>query len=201
MVGGHQRLDAVDVLEGPGDYLSDVNVVSLSDKHEIEANVFFNNPSAQGTYVPDLLAPLLLDHGIDPDEAGFTPVDVEGMFAGTEWEPRFFDVEQADVPASIDLGSGGDGPGPVVDIEPAGEKAKAKPSAAEAAKQHRAEMRVDHGDNANTDAETYVNVVCMYREEAEALAEFFGHDKHARFLDGIKVFAKLGLERPKKVSG
>lgn len=54
VVGGHQRLKALDALEGSPDYLVPVAVVDLDPVTEKAQNVFLNNGEAQGQW--DLLA-------------------------------------------------------------------------------------------------------------------------------------------------
>ena len=51
IVSGHQRLKALDYNEKypeAGDYQLRVTVVALTDREEKQANVFLNNPDAQG---------------------------------------------------------------------------------------------------------------------------------------------------------
>jgi hypothetical protein len=194
VVGGHQRLAVLDALEGSDDYLLDVSVVDKSDKSEKKANIFLNSGDAQGTFLPDLLAPLLVDINDDGakalEEAGISAGWAEAMFGGTEWEATFFpDIEAAALPPADEETS----------HAPVAPGAPPKPTPAELAKQHRSEMRADHADNVNTDIETYTTVVFMHREEAEAFAMFFDAPPERKMLDGRLVLAKLGIELPKRV--
>jgi hypothetical protein len=74
VVSGHQRLAALDALEGSENYDLQVAYVELTDKQEREQVIFFNNDSAQGTYNVELLSDLIKD--IDIELAGFTPADL-----------------------------------------------------------------------------------------------------------------------------
>jgi ParB-like chromosome segregation protein Spo0J len=82
VVGGHQRLAALDALEGSQDYLVPVAVVDLDEREEKAQNVFLNNGEAQGEWDMDLLGDLLRDIG-QPDLAGFDYGDLYQLF-GTD---------------------------------------------------------------------------------------------------------------------
>lgn len=91
IVGGHQRLAILDILQGNDDYLLDVSVVELSKKREIEQNIFMNNRSAMGDWDLDALAGLLSDEEvkINRDNAGFNPLELEMMYAETDMASMF----------------------------------------------------------------------------------------------------------------
>src|ERR1051325_8717943 len=91
LVGGHQRLAALDVLEGHGNYLLDVSLVMLSPKQEREANILLNNPNAQGTWDLDALGKLLSDETVklDVSATGFDPLELGLVFEGTEYAAMF----------------------------------------------------------------------------------------------------------------
>lgn len=95
LVGGHQRLQQLDGLEGyPGkvsDYELSVSVCDLDDKTEKEMVVFLNNPSAMGDWDYDMLADLKISSGIDFEDMGFSSFDVDDMFFG---DSRFSDMFQ-----------------------------------------------------------------------------------------------------------
>jgi ParB-like chromosome segregation protein Spo0J len=84
IVSGHQRVTALDALERGDDYFLDVQVVSLTEKEEREANVALNSVNAQGEYDFALLAEMFkgeasLDLGaMCMTEADLAFVDQEG---------------------------------------------------------------------------------------------------------------------------
>lgn len=80
LVGGHKRIEAMDQINGydgtpETDYEVKVERVELTDKEEIEQNIYMNNPSVQGTYDFEKLANLL--PSIDTTRAGLTPDDLD----------------------------------------------------------------------------------------------------------------------------
>lgn len=77
LVGGHQRLSQLDVLEGKADYELTVAMVNVTDKQEKELNIALNNPSMQGEYDFDILKGLLGE--IDVENTGFTDYDLSVM--------------------------------------------------------------------------------------------------------------------------
>jgi hypothetical protein len=74
LVGGHQRLAQLDVLEKSDNYELTVAVVNLPEKQERELNIALNNPSMQGEYDIDLLKALLPE--IDIANTGFSEYDL-----------------------------------------------------------------------------------------------------------------------------
>jgi len=74
LVSGHQRLFAIDQLEGTEDYSLTVSVCNLSEKEEMEQNIFFNSTTVQGEFDFDLLADILPD--IDFMAAGLSEQDM-----------------------------------------------------------------------------------------------------------------------------
>lgn len=80
LVGGHQRLAALDVLTGHGDYSLDVSVVELDPKVERTQNVFLNNPAVHGDWDIAALATLFKQPGFEAQNAGFAQVDVLDIF-------------------------------------------------------------------------------------------------------------------------
>lgn len=93
IVAGHQRLAAVDAIEGQQTYSLEVSLVDLDEKREREQNLFFNNPSAQGTWDVDLLARLFRDTAVELslDETGFEVADLGELFGGESDIARKFD--------------------------------------------------------------------------------------------------------------
>ena len=62
IVGGHQRIDAIDAIEGSADYLLDVSVVEMSPKEEREANLMLNNSGLTGDWDFAKLAEMSQQH-------------------------------------------------------------------------------------------------------------------------------------------
>ena len=182
VVGGHQRLDCIDQIEGQPNYLLDVAVVDLDPAKEREVNLMLNNSSLTGDWDFAKLAEMSKFEGFEFDAAGFDKVTVEGMFAGTEFGETMFSPE-AQAPEVTDA------MGALAEI--ADSKPKSDPKA------RRAEMKAEHKVNENADLETYVVVVCKSREECEAIAKFFDSKPGDKYIDGQRVFSKCGIDVPK----
>lgn len=91
LVGGHQRLQNIDVLEKAkeGDYLIEVTEVELSEEKEKSLNIMLNNRQAQGDWDMDLLQDVLADlhsNGVEFEETGFSQFDLhqfgDGFLSG-----------------------------------------------------------------------------------------------------------------------
>lgn len=80
LVGGHQRLAALDALTGHGDYTLDVSVVELAPEVERTQNIFLNNPAVHGDWDISALAELFKQPGFSFEGAGFAQVDVLDIF-------------------------------------------------------------------------------------------------------------------------
>jgi len=105
LVSGHQRLAALDALEGSAAYELDVAVVSLTPKQEREMNLFLNNVNAQGDWDQALLANLLTadDVPIDVDETGFEELEIETLLGDEKARGIFGEDEQPEeVNAAVD---------------------------------------------------------------------------------------------------
>ncbi len=76
IVGGHQRLKALDILHGSPDYTLKVAVVDLDEAAEKEANLLLNNPNAMGDWDLPKLEELLRDTSIELVGTGFDMADV-----------------------------------------------------------------------------------------------------------------------------
>jgi len=86
LVGGHQRLSQLDVLEGTKDYELTVAVVDIDEKQEIELNISLNNPNLQGEYDFDILKSLFQEGKIDHEAAGYDEVDLSLFGIETDLE-------------------------------------------------------------------------------------------------------------------
>jgi hypothetical protein len=79
IVGGHQRLAALDALEGGQNYTITVDVVQLDEKTEKEQNVFLNNPNAQGDWDLKALEKMLAEE-VNLENAGFSQAEIFQLF-------------------------------------------------------------------------------------------------------------------------
>lgn len=78
VVGGHQRLAAMDELSATEDYTLDVAAIDVDERTELELNVFLNNPNAQGHWDLPKLAQLLRE-GAGVPEMGFNNSELRGL--------------------------------------------------------------------------------------------------------------------------
>jgi hypothetical protein len=79
LISGHQRLAALDALEGSQDYKLTVSAVDLDPKAEQEQNVFMNNPLTHGDWDIEKLEAMFAG-GMEADGAGFDAADVYQLF-------------------------------------------------------------------------------------------------------------------------
>lgn len=98
VVGGHQRLDRLDEIEGRADYDLEVVVIDVDDKTEKELNVALNNPGLQGDYDINKLHAMISDTpGIDIHNMGFEVPDLQLVYLDhglpTELLDRFYSPE------------------------------------------------------------------------------------------------------------
>lgn len=78
LVGGHKRVEALDLIngyDGTNDYEIKVEKVALDDKTEKEQNIFLNNKRVQGETDYEMLAKLLPD--IEKENAGLDDYDID----------------------------------------------------------------------------------------------------------------------------
>ena len=100
LVGGHQRLAALDALEGTDDYELTVAVIDVDDREEKALNVQLNNPSMQGEWDLDRLAAMSTEFGLDMEQdLGFTEFDVSTLFGGDDRFTALFE-DTSDVTAA-----------------------------------------------------------------------------------------------------
>jgi hypothetical protein len=80
------RIQFIDQLEGNNDYLITVDKVNLSEKEEIEANVFFNNQSAMGEWDQEIFENIkceypeidfIKDFGFDNIDLKYLNINIE----------------------------------------------------------------------------------------------------------------------------
>lgn len=97
LVGGHQRLEALDSLEGNKDYNLDVSVIAVDEREEAILNVQLNNPSMQGDWDTDKLADLTLGFGLSlTEDLGFDEFDIDFLFDGDDRFSELFDTPEVE---------------------------------------------------------------------------------------------------------
>lgn len=89
IVSGHQRISILDELEKSDDYELSVSAVTLSEKEEIEQNVFLNSTTFTGEFDLEALKGLI-DNGLDYESAGLDLYDLNiiGVETIEEDEPE-----------------------------------------------------------------------------------------------------------------
>lgn len=80
IVGGHQRVSQLDVLEENPDYTLTVAVIDVDEAEEKELNVLLNNPSAQGDWDFEKLKEIFEDDDVSVEETGFDMAEVYQLF-------------------------------------------------------------------------------------------------------------------------
>lgn len=90
VVGGHQRLRALDELQKSTDYPLSVALIDVDEQKEIDLNLFLNNPSAMGDWDVDLLVNIKQEFPeIDfIGDAGFDKLDLDYIFSSANFEPE-----------------------------------------------------------------------------------------------------------------
>lgn len=78
LVGGHQRIEQIDALEGRDDYDLTMSIVDLDERDEKNLNLALNNRAMQGDWDEDALAELLAGSTKDDQAAtGFTDIELD----------------------------------------------------------------------------------------------------------------------------
>jgi hypothetical protein len=84
LVGGHQRIEQLDVLEGHQDYKLTVDMIDVDEVVEKEINVLLNNPAVQGQYdldmLQDIIGSIAQTEGGDIHATGFATSDLHALF-------------------------------------------------------------------------------------------------------------------------
>lgn len=176
LVSGHQRLSILDMRaaeKGLANYLLDVSVVHLTEEEEKEQNIFFNNPSAQGTYDVDGLGKMITEDGVDYKKAGFDDMDLQLIFEDTDYSVTMFDLDKA--PTSVQR-----------DIDEISKIQRMKRER----KEHR-ERDIDAND-----PEFYAVVVFPDRAAQGQFMERVGGDRNARYVDGVRLHSALEVTKP-----
>lgn len=163
LVAGHQRLDALDVLEGTQDYALEVAIVDVSEREERVLNVQLNNPSMQGEWDLDKLTQLSDDANISPDEFGFSDGDIAVLFGDDRLSEILVDTQE---------------------VTDAKEKIR---EIKDARKESMEKMKEDG------QADFYFTVVCESEDQKKAILKTLGVPDWECFADGRKLAAKLGI--------
>lgn len=99
VVRAHQRLKALDMLEGSQDYELRVTVIDVDEREEKQLNVQLNNTSMMGEWDLDKLGEMFESDNFTAEELGFSDLDIDIMFNGDERFSELFrdndDVEAA----------------------------------------------------------------------------------------------------------
>lgn len=96
IVSGHQRIAILDSLERKKDYNITVALVDLTEKEEMEQNLFFNNAKAMGEYDPYLLGELFESYDIEVDNTGFELPDLGILGVEVDMAPVYEAEEPED---------------------------------------------------------------------------------------------------------
>jgi ParB-like chromosome segregation protein Spo0J len=200
LVGGHQRLAALDALEESADYLLPVAVTDSDEKEEREDNVALNNPGMQGQWDPRKLGAMLTDGaGASWEAMGFEPLELEAVLEGTDFNITGLFQEPAtdpakaildDVQRTADAGN----------AEKAGQRARAKAAEDLTFEQRLLKSEAQKANMAAQQVEDsplfYIQLVCRNAQEREMIVEFFEMHPTNTYVDASRLFAKLGIERP-----
>lgn len=95
LVGGHQRLEQLDSLEGSQNYDLTVCVIDVDEREEAKLNVQLNNPSMQGEWDLDKLAEMTDMFDMSLDDMGFNEADATFMFDGDDRFTELFETTEA----------------------------------------------------------------------------------------------------------
>jgi ParB-like chromosome segregation protein Spo0J len=98
VVSGHQRLAALDALEGSPNYKLVVNYCDLTAKQEREQNIFMNNEAAMGSWDLDALDEMIRSTNIDINLAGFEDADLQLLLP--DWTPLEIETPEEKVDVS-----------------------------------------------------------------------------------------------------
>jgi len=88
IVGGHQRMAAMDAIMGTADYMLTVAQVEMDDKTEKEQNIFLNNPNAQGDWDLEKLAELYRNDGLEAVATGFDMSELYQLFGDSPFQQQ-----------------------------------------------------------------------------------------------------------------
>lgn len=102
IVGGHQRIDALDTLEERIDYLLEIDEIDVDEVEEMEINIALNARQLQGDWDTDLLGEVLnslAEKGRNVNRTGMTAFDIAELCGDAVLQGQW--KEQRDVEAPI----------------------------------------------------------------------------------------------------
>lgn len=167
VVGGHQRLEELDKLEGGKDYALTVAVIDVSETEEREINVKLNNPNLMGVYDVDKLADLFIKDGVNFSKTGFSNLDIQ----------LTFDTPQANAILGTDRE---EEPEVESDIEKINEIKERRKTSKQRA-------------NLKNSPEFFKVLVFDSMESMDAFTSHFGFPVEPRYIDGEVLKTKLGI--------
>ncbi|MGJ1414099.1 ParB N-terminal domain-containing protein [Sphingobacterium multivorum] len=165
LVGGHQKLMILDELQKydretkENDYLIRVEAVDLSDKEEIEQNIFLNNKNAQGEFDNDILSTLLND--IEVKNTGLDDFDLNLL----GFELPSFEIDEVE-------------PEPLEEIKPKSKEEKKEDIKA------KKEASTEKAVNTAREGNTYVMLSFNDYQGKEEFMKRFDLDPNANVISG-----------------
>lgn len=206
LVGGHQRLKALDDIEKTEDYHVNVTVVKLPIEKEKALNLALNNPSVQGEYDVAMIDDMLRNNEFDITLAGFTQVDLEMMYLNAGLETSVLDQMFNDAGAKVindvsnvvdklqdgidgrsspsndgeDEGNGRDDPQPPAVDDKALIKERRKAFSEKAARENENDF--------------YVTVCFSSNDEKQTFMERSGFGKFEPYIDGLRLAELCGVD-------
>jgi hypothetical protein len=103
IVGGHQRIEQLDTLEGSDDYCLTVAMIDVPLKKEKAINLALNNSGIQGNWDQDMLGQIVSEEGFEIEATGFERVDLEFLFDRGVVDSIFGVQAEAEAPVIQDL--------------------------------------------------------------------------------------------------
>ena len=180
LVGGHQRLAAIDALEGSENYYLDVSAVQLSDVAEREQNIALNNPSLQGDWDEALIGEMLRTDGFNLERTGWDASDL-GVLFDDESLSKLFAPSEAEAALLAEIAA-------VHSDAEVGAVTGAK-SIKDAREKMRAIAAVAA---AQSNSEAYTIVLFSSVEQREAFMLKLGLAADDRYVDGERLATKMG---------
>jgi ParB-like chromosome segregation protein Spo0J len=177
LVGGHQRLAALDALEGHGNYLIGVNVVQLDHAAEVEENIALNS-GRTGDWDLDLLAQVLKTPDLELEATGFTFADIQVNFEDPDLATLFAPNESS--AKALD------------------EVTKQQEAANTKKRLQKDREQRSEAHERDQDTENYAVVMFKSRGEREAFVALLGYGTDERYVDGPSLHTRLEAGRPDK---
>jgi hypothetical protein len=216
LVGGHQRIEQLDSLEGKSDYRLSVDVIDVTPEEEVAINIALNNSSLQGAFDHDMLqycASQLPKKNLEA--AGFDAADLAVLFDPAVVETVFSDQAKAEQQTVADLDAvhqaNRETPATAEDQTPepmadaADEEAKADgplPSQPQDAAPsgwspermaERREKYIERQRDRN-DVEFMLSVIFDSSAQMDEFLDAVGLDKTSRYIPGYQLAERLGLQ-------